>query len=303
MSSGSPTAPAAGDAALETYIDAMWVERGLASNTLAAYRSDLKHFAHWLAKAGKVLLDATRADVLEYLAGCASSPARTLARRLSSLRGFYRYQLREGRLKDDPCARIDTPRLGRALPQHLSERDVERLLGAPSTDETLGLRDRAMLEVLYATGLRVSELTGLLASEVSLRQGVLRVTGKGEKARLVPLGEVALDWLERYLSSARPSLLDGRASEALFVTKRGGAMTRQAFWYRIKAYVRRAGIDKHLTPHTLRHAFATHLLDHGADLRVVQMLLGHSSVSTTQVYTHVARARLKRLHAQHHPRG
>lgn len=229
---------------------------------------------------------------------------RSVARLLSSVRRFYRYLTQIGVRLDDPSARLPAPRLGRPLPKSLTERDVDALLAAPDVTTTVGLRDRAMLETLYATGLRVSELVSLPVARLNTRQGLVRVVaGKGGKDRLVPLGEEAITWLERYLGEARPALLDGRSSDALFVTSRGEAMTRQAFWYLIKRYAQRAGIDKPLSPHTLRHAFATHLLDHGADLRSLQMLLGHADLSTTQIYTHVARERLKELHARHHPRG
>lgn len=289
--------------AIESFLDALWMERGLSRNTLIAYRSDLEAFAAWLARRDRVLLDARREDVLGYLSTLAPASPRTAMRRLSALRRFYRHQLRDGRLREDPCARVDAPRLGRPLPDSLTERQVEALLEAPDVDSVLGLRDRTMLEVLYATGLRVSELVRLTPFQLNLRQGVLRVLGKGSKERLVPLGDEATHWLESYLRRGRPVLLGARQSNALFPTRRGQAMTRQAFWYRIKRYAREAGVEKPLSPHTVRHAFATHLLNHGADLRVVQLLLGHSNISTTQIYTHVARQRLQDLHAAHHPRG
>ncbi|MDX1432661.1 MAG: site-specific tyrosine recombinase XerD [Gammaproteobacteria bacterium] len=288
---------------IESFVDSAWMERGLAENTLAAYRADLARFAAWLAARERGLLAATRADVLAFLAGLAAAPPRSNARRLSTLRRFYRHQLRQGTLGVDPCARIDTPRLGRALPGALSERDVERLLAAPAVASAEGLRDRAMLELLYATGLRVSELVGLEVAQVNRRQGVVRIVGKGGKERLVPMGESALDWLERYLSDGRPALLGTRTDAGLFPSRRSRHVTRQAFWHAIRRHARAAGIERPISPHTLRHAFATHLLNHGADLRVVQLLLGHSDISTTQIYTHVARARLKELHGQHHPRG
>nr|MBS0019283.1 site-specific tyrosine recombinase XerD [Gammaproteobacteria bacterium] len=282
----------------------MWLEDGLSHHTLAAYGCDLEKFSASLRPQGKTLLEATREDVHVFLATFASAPPRSMARRLSSLRRFFRYQVRQGRLDHDPTALIDGPRLGRALPETLSEDEVERLLQAPVTDDPRGLRDRAMIEVVYATGLRVSELVGLTLTQLNAHQGVLRVTGKGNRERLVPLGEEALYWLERYLQQARPLLLRrGRVNDVLFSTRRGTAMTRQAFWYRIKGYALKSGIRTPMSPHSLRHAFATHLLNHGADLRVVQLLLGHQSISTTQIYTHVARARLKALHAAHHPRG
>lgn len=292
-------------ASLDRFLDNLWMERGLADNTLKAYRSDLSKFAEWLAERDLELETAARVQLLEYLGWRArhGSHARSSARLLSSLRRYYRWLLREKRIETDPTAQIDSPRLGRPLPKSLTEEDVEALLDAPDLDDVLGLRDRAMLEVLYACGLRVSELVALRIDELNTRQGVVRVVGKGGKQRLVPLGEVALDWLARYLNEARPELLRGRPTPDLFPTRRGHAMTRQAFWQLIKRYAKTAGIDKPLSPHTLRHAFATHLLNHGADLRVVQMLLGHSDLSTTQIYTHVARERLKQLHQSHHPRG
>lgn len=288
---------------IEAYIDAVWMERGLSENTLAAYRGDLKRFAGWLYGRGGHLLGARRADVLEFLGSLESAPPRSIARRLSSLRRFYLHQCREGRMKDDPCARIDAPRLGRRLPNTLTESEVESLLQSPDTESSFGLRDRTMLEVLYATGLRVSELTTLSTTQINRQQGVVRVSGKGNKERLVPLGEEALDWLEKYLRHGRADILGNRQSDALFPSRAGRAMSRQAFWQSIKRHARKAGIGKSLSPHTLRHAFATHLLNHGADLRVVQMLLGHSDISTTQIYTHVARERLRELHQRHHPRG
>ena len=293
------------EANIERFLDALWMERGLSANTLAAYRRDLQGFARWLAGRRSGLLKAGRAQVQDFLSWRhhQGSRPRSIARQLSCLRRFYQHALREGLLAEDPTERIDAPKLGRALPESLTEAEVETLLAAPRVDDPLGLRDRAMLELLYATGLRVSELVNLTLAEVNTRQGVLRTTGKGGKTRLVPLGEEALDWLARYLREARPELLKGQVSEAVFVTRRGGPLTRQAFWHLIKRHARQAGIGKHLSPHTLRHSFATHLLNHGADLRVVQMLLGHSDLSTTQIYTHVANERLKALHAAHHPRG
>lgn len=291
------------DTVIEAFIDALWMERGLSRNTLSAYRSDLRHFDAWLEGRSVALLGATRIDVLDYLSDQATAPPRTVARRLSTLRRFYRLKLRDGTLAEDPTSRVRSPRLGRRLPETLTESEVEALLATPDRDEPLGERDAAMLEVLYASGLRVSELVGLQMDEVNLRQGVVRIVGKGSKERLVPLGEEALVALERFLGGARAEILAGRASHAVFPTRRGEAMTRQAFWQLIRRHAQQAGIRKHLSPHTLRHAFATHLINHGADLRVVQMLLGHSDISTTQIYTHVARERLKQLHARHHPRG
>jgi len=290
---------------IERFADALWMERGLSENTLAAYRNDLSGLAGWLSGAGRQLLTAHREDLLAYLSQRVADGARprTTARLLSSIRRFYRYQVREGRLQDDPSVRIDTPRIGRPLPDSLSEQEVEELLAAPDVSTALGLRDRAMLELLYACGLRVSELVGLGREQLNLNQGVVRLLGKGRKERLVPLGEEALDWLARYLEAGRPGLAAVPDDGHVFVSRRGTGMTRQAFWYRLREYAVKSGIRKHLSPHTLRHAFATHLLNHGADLRVVQMLLGHSDLSTTQIYTHVARERLKDLHAKHHPRG
>jgi len=293
------------DPSILRFLDVAWMERGLAANTLAAYRADLAALQQWLHGRGSGLGQVTRADVLAYLGERSASGARpkSTARQLSAFRRFFRHQVREGLRTDDPTAEVAMPRLGRALPKSLSESDVERLLAAPALDVALGLRDRAMLEVLYATGLRVSELVALTLQQVNVNQGVLRVTGKGNRERLVPLGAEAIEWLQRFTRTARGELLGARQTDFLFPTRRATRMTRQAFWHLIKRYARLAGIDKPLSPHTLRHAFATHLLNHGADLRVVQMLLGHSDLSTTQIYTHVARERLKSLHAQHHPRG
>lgn len=290
---------------IESFLDGLWMERGLSDNTLAAYRADLTGFARWLQSRGENLLKVRRAGILDYLAVRVHAGARprSTARLLSTLRRFYRWQVREGRIDEDPTARVESPRLGRPLPSALTEDDVNALLAAPQVDDPRGLRDRSMLEVVYATGLRVSELVTLGMDQVNLRQGVVRVLGKGRKERLVPLGEEAMAWIERYVSEGRPRLLGARQSPALFVTQRGEAMTRQAFWYRVKHYAAAAGVNKPLSPHTLRHSFATHLLNHGADLRVVQLLLGHSDLSTTQIYTHVASHRLQELHAAHHPRG
>ena len=290
------------DAQLERFLDALWQEAGLSRNTLSAYRSDLEALSAWL----KALpATATRAQLQDYFGEQVRKQAspRSTARLLSSLRRFYRYLLREDLISDDPTAQLESPKLGRSLPKSLSEEQVEQLLRAPDAETALGLRDRAMLETLYATGLRVSELVGLTLQQANLQAGVAKVIGKGDKERLVPLGEEAIEWLQRYLNEARTTLLHGKTSDALFPTARGAAMTRQAFWHNLKRYTRIAGIETHLSPHTLRHAFATHLLNHGADLRVVQMLLGHVDLSTTQIYTQVARERLKQLHAQHHPRG
>lgn len=280
------------------------MERGLSENTLASYGADLRGFAAW--RKDKGLLNIESADIESYLAYRYDQKAssRTAARLLSSLRRFFQYQYREGRIKQDPTLNIDNPRIGRPLPDSLTEEEVESLLNTPEETKPEGLRDRAMLELLYATGLRVSELVGLTYDQINLNQGVVRVLGKGNKERLVPLGEEAEYRVQRYLEEARPDLIKGHGQVPyLFVTRRGGSMTRQAFWYMIRRRAQQAGINKHLSPHTLRHAFATHLLNHGADLRVVQMLLGHSDLSTTQIYTHVANQRLKSLHTRHHPRG
>jgi len=293
-------------AVVERFADALWMERGLSRNTLSAYQSDLNKLARWLeSNRSRQLLEARREDLLEYLAfqSRQSRKPRSTARLLSCMRQFYQHALREGWIDTDPSGRIDAPKLGRPLPKSLTEQEVESLLAAPDLESPEGFRDRAMLEVLYATGLRVSELVGLRLEQVGLAQGVVRVVGKGDKERLVPLGEDAVDWLERFMASVRQDLLKEHFCNEIFPTRRGSGMTRQAFWYRIKKHAQTAGINKHLSPHTLRHAFATHLLNHGADLRVVQMLLGHSDLSTTQIYTHVAQERLKTLHAMHHPRG
>jgi len=291
---------------LDEFCDTLWLEDGLARNTLDAYRRDLTRFKDWLDKQhGKTLLAATHGDLLAYLAHRVAGRARatTTSRQLSSLKRFYQHALRQGRIKADPSINIDAPRLPRSLPKSLTEEDVEKLLAAPNVEEPLGLRDRTMLEMLYASGLRVSELVTLKVAQASLDMGVVRVIGKGSKERLVPLGEEAIAWIKRYLKESRSRILGQRNAGALFVTSRGEAMTRQQFWNLLKRYAARAALNRPISPHTLRHAFATHLLNHGADLRVVQLLLGHSDISTTQIYTHVARERLKQLHAKHHPRG
>lgn len=300
-----PDMNVADKALIDQFLDVLWGERGLSDNTLSAYRSDLALLATWLDPRGRNLPGAAREDLQAYLAQAVTQGVRprTSARMLSTFRRFYRYLAREGLIEADPTALIESPRLGRPLPKLLTEEQVERLLEAPDVSTALGLRDRAMLETLYATGLRVSELVGLTLSQLGMQQGIVRVVGKGNKERLVPLGEEAIGWLDRYLRESRAELVHGRASDALFPTRRGGAMTRQAFWRNLRGYAQAAGITTPLSPHTLRHAFATHLLNHGADLRVVQMLLGHADLSTTQIYTQVARARLRQLHAQHHPRG
>ena len=292
---------------LDEFSDALWLEDGLSRNTLDSYRRDLDKFADWLQANRKLdLLQTTPADIQAYLGDLLlkqKAKASSTGRNISSLKRLFRYLLRQNRIATDPTLQIDTPKLPRSLPKSLSEADVEALLNAPDTQTPLGLRDRAMLEVLYASGLRVSELVTLRVSQVSMDMGVVRVMGKGSKERLVPLGEVALEWLRRYLADGRNVLLGRQSSDAMFVTARAEGMTRQMFWYLIKKHALRGGLAVALSPHTLRHAFATHLLNHGADLRVVQMLLGHTDISTTQIYTHVARERLKTLHSQHHPRG
>ena len=314
---------------LDEFFDSLWLEDGLSRNTLESYRRDLNKFAVWLEKrrvtlypdspqqAGErevvslreiefSLLQTTHADIQGYLGDMFTiehAKASSTGRNLSSLKRLFRYLLRQGKIATDPTLQIDTPKLPRTLPRTLTEQDVELLLAAPDVETPLGLRDRTMFEVLYASGLRVSELVSLRISQVSMDMGIVRVMGKGNKERLVPLGEEALDWLRRYMTDGRGVLLGKQVSDDLFITARGESMTRQMFWYLIKKHARNGGLHKALSPHTLRHAFATHLLNHGADLRVVQLLLGHADISTTQIYTHVARERLKQLHAKHHPRG
>ena len=293
-------------AELDRFCDALWLEDGLAPRSLESYRRDLTQLFIWLAQKQIAPERAQRSDIEMFLAHRTFDEhiaARSLARQLTAIKRYQRWLLREGRRADDPTLTVEAPRLPKPLPKTLSESEVEALIAAPEVDTPLGLRDRAMLEALYAAGFRVSELVGLPMAAVSLSDGVVRIMGKGSKERLVPLGEDAQDWIKRYAEEARPVLLKGRGSEALFVTERGGPMTRQMFWYLIKRHASSAGIRSALSPHTLRHAFATHLLNHGADLRVVQMLLGHADIATTQIYTHVAKERLKALHAQHHPRG
>ena len=292
------------DTLISRFLDNLWLEKGLSENTLHAYRSDLLQFQQWLASRQQGLLQTDAATINAYLAKLVTQKStRSVARLLSALRSLYRYLLRENLLASDPTALVDSPKPGRKIPDSLSEEDVEKLLQAPDTDTDLGVRDRTMLEILYASGLRVSELVNLSMAQINRNQGVLRVMGKGSKERLVPLGEQALEWLEMWLGEARANIMQSRQADAVFITRRKQAMTRQAFWYLIKRYARQAGISKPLSPHTLRHAFATHLLNHGADLRAVQMLLGHSDLSTTQIYTHIARQRLQSLHKAHHPRG
>ena len=297
---------AGASAAIDAHLDHLWLEHGLGRATLAAYRQDLTGFAAWL---GRDIATATESDLHAFLAhrlDARRSP-RTAARFLAAARSYYRRAVQTGALASDPTANVPSPRLGRPLPNSLSEEEVERLLRAPRSDDPGGApleyRDRVMLELLYATGLRVSELVSLTVSAVNSRRGTVQVVGKGAKERLVPVGEVALGWLARYLAECRPHILNGRASEALFPSNRGQAMTRQTFWHAVKRHAATAGINREISPHTLRHAFATHLVNHGADLRAVQLMLGHADLSTTQIYTHVARDRLKRLHAEHHPRG
>jgi integrase/recombinase XerD len=298
--------PADESARIDAFCDQLWLQDGLAKASLDAYRTDLTGWSAWLRTRGSTLATARREGVEAWLAEQfhAKSRATSIGRRLSALRRFYRLAQERGEIREDPTARVRTPRRPRRLPKSLSERQVEALLGAPDVDEPLGLRDRAMLETLYATGLRVSELVGLKRTQVALDAGVVRVMGKGSKERLVPLGEEAVRWIERYLKGVRPGLAGTSKDDHVFITARGAPMTRQAFWGLVKRHAVKAGIAAaSLSPHVLRHAFATHLLNHGADLRIVQLLLGHADITTTTIYTHVARERLKALHARHHPRG
>lgn len=290
---------------VDRFLDAIWMERGLSPNTLGAYRADLMTLGRGLSVGSKSIDMADKADLLAFIAHRVENGAkpRSTARQLSSFRRFFRYIMREGLRDNDPTADIEMPRIGRSLPQTLSEEEVESLLNAPNTDEPLGHRDRAMLELLYATGLRVSELINLKQSQINFNQGVLRIIGKGDRERLIPLGEESQRWLKNFIDGPRMEILLERQTDYLFPTRRGDRMTRQAFWHIIKRYAAKSGIRKKMSPHSLRHAFATHLLNRGADLRVVQLLLGHSDLSTTQIYTHVARERLKDLHREHHPRG
>ncbi|MGC8698403.1 MAG: site-specific tyrosine recombinase XerD [Halothiobacillus sp.] len=305
MSSPPPPPQTLDEDHIDAFIHALWLEDGLSPNTQAAYRSDLHHVAQDAKKYGVTLFELSPEHLPSLFADrlAAGTSARTIARQRSALKRFFSWLQRQNLRVDNPASNTAAPRLPRSLPHSLSEDDVLNLLAAPDFNEPIGLRDRAMLEVLYASGLRVSELIDLQLGQINLVHGVVRVAGKGNKERLVPVGDEAVDWLGRYAHTARPLLLAGRASNALFVTERGGSMTRQAFWYRIKQHAQTAGLARLPSPHTLRHAFATHLLNHGADLRVLQMLLGHADLSTTQIYTHVATARLKALHAEHHPRG
>jgi len=290
---------------VDRFLDAIWMERGLSQNTLGAYRADLMTLGRGLAENEKTIDEANKSDLLDFIAGRVEGGAkpRSTARQLSSFRRFFRYIMREGLRDSDPTADIEMPRIGRSLSKTLSEDEVDALLNAPNTDEPLGHRDRAMLELLYATGLRVSELINLKQSQINFNQGVLRIVGKGDRERLIPLGEESQRWLREFIDGPRMEILLERQTDYLFPTRRGDRMTRQAFWHIIKRYAQKAGIRRKMSPHSLRHAFATHLLNHGADLRVVQLLLGHSDLSTTQIYTHVARERLKDLHGEHHPRG
>ncbi len=290
---------------VDRFLDAIWMERGLFKNTLGAYRADLMTLGRGLSKNNKSIEMADKSDLLEFIAGRVEggSKPRSTARQLSSFRRFFRYMMREGMRSSDPTVDIAMPRIGRSLPKSLTEDEVDALLQAPNTDEPLGHRDRAMLELLYATGLRVSELINLKQSQVNFNQGVLRIVGKGDRERLIPLGEESQRWMRDFIDGPRMEILLERQTDYLFPTRRGDRMTRQAFWHIIKRYAEKAGVRQKMSPHSLRHAFATHLLNHGADLRVVQLLLGHSDLSTTQIYTHVARERLKDLHGKHHPRG
>ena len=293
------------DPAVNRFLDAVWMERGLSANTLAAYRADLTALARWLGARQVPIVRTARQDLQGFIAWRVHAGARprSTARQLSSFRRFFRYLLREGLIQEDPTTQIAMPKIGRSLPKSLTEEEVESLLAAPAVRDPLGNRDRTMLEVLYATGLRVSELVNMRYEQINLNQGVIRIVGKGNRERLIPLGDEAVRWLTEFVHGARDEILLERQTDYLFPTRRGDRMTRQAFWHIIKRYARKAGIAKGLSPHTLRHAFATHLLNHGADLRVVQILLGHSDLSTTQIYTHVASERMKDLHSRHHPRS
>ena len=309
LHTGKPNGDSAGSkdpkTLVDRFLDAIWMERGLSENTLGAYRADLLALHQRLSDKSVDMPVASRADIMDYIAWRVEGGAkpRSTARQLSSFRRFFRYLLREGVISDDPTANIAMPKIGRALPQSLTEEEVDALLAAPNVAEPLGHRDRAMLEVLYATGVRVSELINLRMSQINLNQGVLRIVGKGDRERLIPLGDEAQDWLREFIAGPRGEILLERQTDYLFPTRRGDRMTRQAFWHIIKRYAKKAGVHKKLSPHTVRHAFATHLLNNGADLRVVQLLLGHSDVSTTQIYTYVARERMKEIHNRHHPRG
>jgi len=293
------------DKVIDEFIDHLWLEDGLSKNTLNSYRFDLELFSGWLTKILQTnILDVSQADIQQYLSfKFPTSKSRSISRLLTTLRRLFRYLLRENKVKIDPTLEIMSPKIPKSLPKSLSEEEVDLLLNAPNIKNFSGLRDKAMLELLYACGLRVSELVNILLTELSMTDGIIRITGKGSKTRLVPMGEEAVDWIKKYIDEGRKNILKLKTSKYLFVTIRGSAMTRQAFWYLIKRYSIIAEIKKPMSPHILRHAFATHLINHGADLRVVQMLLGHSDISTTQIYTHVARERLKNIHEHHHPRG
>tara|TARA_B100001059_G_C17686967_1_gene502852 strand:+ start:20 stop:955 length:936 start_codon:yes stop_codon:yes gene_type:complete len=293
------------NAGIDRFLDSIWTERGLSANTLEAYKADLRLLARDLARYGIEVNLARKSDILGYISKRVASgiKSRTTARQISSYRAFYQFLLRTNQIKSDPTIDIEMPRIGRTLPKTLTEVEVDELLQAPDIIDIIGHRDKAMLELMYATGLRVSELITLKLSQINFNQGVIRVLGKGNKERLVPIGEESAKWLEDFISTSRKDILQKQQIDFLFPTKRGQSMTRQAFWYAIKRYSKKAGIKKNISPHGLRHAFATHLLNHGADLRVVQLLLGHSDLSTTQIYTHIARERLKELHGEHHPRG
>jgi len=289
---------------IDLFLDSLWMERGLSKNTLFAYRSDISKYARWLQNQGINITKAGPQNILAYLASTENKSTRTVARNLSSLRRLYEYLSKEDKVKQNPIKNVEAPRLGRSLPKSLTENEVESLLDAPNTNQPLGLRDKTMLEIIYGTGLRVSELITLTLHQINLGQGVVRVMGKGNKERLVPLGEISTEWLEKYLAHGRNEILgENNSTDTLFPSRRGKSMTRQTFWHIVKRHAIVAGIKKNISPHMLRHAFATHLINHGADLRVVQMLLGHSDISTTQIYTHVARERLKDIHSKHHPRG
>jgi integrase/recombinase XerD len=290
---------------IDKFIDHLWLEDGLSKNTLNSYRFDLELFMKWVDKnLKKNILEVSQADIQQYLSfKFPTSKSRSISRLLATLRRLFRYLLRENEINIDPTLEIHSPKIPKSLPKSLSEEDVESLLNAPDVGTMSGLRDKAMLELLYACGLRVSELVNILLTELRMSEGIVRVTGKGDKTRLVPMGEEAIDWIKKYINESRNNILKEKTSKYLFITIRGGPMTRQAFWYLIRRYSLIANIRKPMSPHIMRHAFATHLLNHGADLRVVQMLLGHSDISTTQIYTHVARERLKNLHESHHPRG
>ena len=304
-SKGKPSNNHTKNKIIDVFIDHLWLEDGLSKNTLNSYRFDLELFTEWLTKSlKKDILDVSKADIQQYLSfKFPTSQSRSIARLLATLRRLFRYLLRENKVNNDPTLEIISPKIPKSLPKSLSEEEVEALLNAPNIKTISGLRDKAMLELLYACGLRVSELVNILLTELSMSEGVIRITGKGSKTRLVPMGEEALDWLKNYINESRNKILNNKTSSYLFITSRGSAMTRQAFWYLIRRYSIIAQIKKPISPHILRHAFATHLINHGADIRVVQMLLGHSDISTTQIYTHVARERLKKIHESHHPRG